>query len=73
MKNKPMCIGYSAECPLHISFYYGENTDRCEISEACYKMWFERGGLLGWEGVEKYGEKAWYEDNVTNNRAVGVA
>lgn len=67
MEIKKQCFGYAIECPLHISFYYNTDLELCKVSDKCYKMWLELGGVLGLEGIERYGEKAWYENNTTNN------
>lgn len=57
------CFGYSAECPLHMAFYYNEKLDpveqdnRCFVWKECYRSWKESGGRIGLEGILKYGEE----------------
>lgn len=40
------CFSYSAECPLHIGFYYNEGMDACPLSRQCYASWLKSGGQI---------------------------
>lgn len=55
------CYPYWAECNIN-NFYDKEDRSKCYLHHECYKKWFELGGILGWDGIRKFGEKHIFEE-----------